>query len=329
MEKRYALQRGDVMNQQLTVQQKLALEQAKRQSAIDVNKATLDYATSKDTRADQLAQFNAQQNFQIQMQTLQNQYNAAQDQYKLQFGAYSQNLQNQFTQQQQQLQNQYNASQQASQNQFTVGQNTQDQQAAMDRQLASQQANISLQSQQDAAALARQQELNASKTTEVNAGNTLVDAQGKTLFSAPANVGNQTAQQLIANMTPVALPNGTTVYIDKSGKAFDSKGIPVANETISNSKAETAPVSSTTKSTTNLGPTTPTQKQTIAQAGLTNSPPEAQSYFLNTPKEFQDSWQRQIAPSLQASPNQSFTLQDVIDNYTSWYNVQQDGERSV
>src|SRR3990167_8847837 len=36
VEKRYALQRGDVMNQQLTVQQKLALEQAKRQSAIDV-----------------------------------------------------------------------------------------------------------------------------------------------------------------------------------------------------------------------------------------------------------------------------------------------------
>ena len=335
VEKRYALQRGDVMNQQLTVQQKLALEQAKRQSSIDVNKATLDYATGKDTRADQFAQFYAQQSFQMQMQQLQNQYESAQNEYKLQYGQYSQNLQNQFTQQQQQLQNQYNASQQASQNQFVAGQqSTQDQISQRQYQdaLAQQQYQNQFQQQQFTAGQTQRQYENqteAQKYQDELVQQQIANQLAQQKTSAPADVGNMTIQQQLAGYTPVTLPNGATVYYDKTGKAFDSKGIPVSNETIANSKAGTAPVSSTTKPTTNLGPTTPTQKQTIAQAGLTNSPPEAQSYFLNTPKEFQDSWQRQIASSLQASPNQSFTLQDVIDNYTSWYNAQQAGERSV
>lgn len=109
--KDYALQQQTNQAQQLTVTQQLALEQAKRQGAIDVNKATLDYASGKDTRADQMAQFNADQNFQMQMQNLQNQYNAAQDKYKLDYGQYSQDLQNQFTAEQQRLQNEFTVSQ--------------------------------------------------------------------------------------------------------------------------------------------------------------------------------------------------------------------------
>lgn len=51
VEKRYALQRGDVQNQQQTLQQKLANEQAKRQSAIDVSKTALDYQMDKNKLA--------------------------------------------------------------------------------------------------------------------------------------------------------------------------------------------------------------------------------------------------------------------------------------
>ena len=51
IEKRYALQRGDVASQQLTVQQKLANELAKRQSSIDVSKAQLEYQTAKEKAA--------------------------------------------------------------------------------------------------------------------------------------------------------------------------------------------------------------------------------------------------------------------------------------
>jgi hypothetical protein len=51
VEKRYALQRGDVANQQLTVQQKLANELAKRQSSITISKAQLERETEKDKLA--------------------------------------------------------------------------------------------------------------------------------------------------------------------------------------------------------------------------------------------------------------------------------------
>ena len=48
VEKRYALQRGDVANQQMTVQQKLANEIAKRQSSVDISKAQLEYQQGKE-----------------------------------------------------------------------------------------------------------------------------------------------------------------------------------------------------------------------------------------------------------------------------------------
>ncbi|MEK7180024.1 MAG: hypothetical protein AAB706_00955, partial [Patescibacteria group bacterium] len=78
VEKRYALQRGDVTNQQLTIQRKLALEQAKRQSAIDVSKTSLDYATGQQGRTDTLTQ----QQYQNQTEAQKYQNMLAQQQYE-------------------------------------------------------------------------------------------------------------------------------------------------------------------------------------------------------------------------------------------------------
>lgn len=55
VEKRYALQRGDVANQQMTVQQKLANEIAKRQSSVDISKAQLKYQQGKEKIAADVA----------------------------------------------------------------------------------------------------------------------------------------------------------------------------------------------------------------------------------------------------------------------------------
>jgi hypothetical protein len=77
VEQRYALQRGDIQNQQQTTQQKLANLQARRQSAIDISKAGLDYANQQDSRnaaASQQAIQNAFAERQFAAQQAQQQY---------------------------------------------------------------------------------------------------------------------------------------------------------------------------------------------------------------------------------------------------------------
>lgn len=194
-----AIQKQNDLSQQ-TLTGKLALEQSKRQSSIDVSKAALDYASNKDTQANQLAQRQYELQFQAQQQQLQNAYASAQEQYKLQFGQYSQDLQNQFTQRQQALQNQFTSQQnqassaadlakQQQQNAFTASQNTQSQQATASNNNADNQA-----------ALARQQLVNqanaasdASKNQYITvpSGSELINTQGSQSSKTP------TAQQLI------------------------------------------------------------------------------------------------------------------------------------
>src|SRR3990167_8959532 len=50
-----------------------------------------------------------------------------------------------------------------------------------------------------------------------------------------------TTQQQLAGMTPVVMGNCETVYVSADGKFYNSKGIPVAGETVAGAKAGTAP----------------------------------------------------------------------------------------
>lgn len=66
-----------------------------------------------------------------------------------------------------------------------------------------------------------------------------------------------------------------------------------------------------------LGKLTATDKNQITQAGLTTAPAAVQSYFLNSPSEFQDTFQRDVA-SGKIKGTQS--LDQMIAAYTAWYN---------
>lgn len=80
VERRYALQRGDVQNQQMTLQQQLANEQARRQAAIDVAKVGVDYGRSQDSRADSWAQNNFANQFNVNKMTADEQQRALDNQ---------------------------------------------------------------------------------------------------------------------------------------------------------------------------------------------------------------------------------------------------------
>lgn len=62
---------------------------------------------------------------------------------------------------------------------------------------------------------------------------------------------------------------------------------------------------------------TPTQKTTITQSGLKDQ--KAIDYFLNTPNEFQDLWNRGRATGTNAKTD----LQSLVASYTAWYNSKQ------
>ena len=74
---------------------------------------------------------------------------------------------------------------------------------------------------------------------------------------------------------------------------------------------------------------TPTQKRELESSGLDAASIEAQDYFLNTPNEFRDLWTRNIASSLASDPNQMFTLEQVIENYQSWYDLKQNEDEDL
>jgi hypothetical protein len=62
---------------------------------------------------------------------------------------------------------------------------------------------------------------------------------------------------------------------------------------------------------------TPTQIQSLKQAGIDPANDSASSYFLNAPKEFQDFWQRELANS---PSKQKYTAAELHTYYTNWYN---------
>lgn len=68
----------------------------------------------------------------------------------------------------------------------------------------------------------------------------------------------------------------------------------------------------------NLGKLTPTDKNNISQAGLGGAPSAVQSYYLNTPAEFQDAYKRDIATG---KAKGSASLEGMISAYTTWYNA--------
>ena len=94
------------------------------------------------------------------------------------------------------------------------------------------------------------------------------------------------------------LPTLTPYTIDKVRQEYDAK---YGNPTV------------------NLGKLTPTNKQDLAQANLGGAPTAVQSYFLNAPTEFRDTYQRDIAAGkVKGAP----TLEGMISTYTTWYNAQ-------
>lgn len=73
-----------------------------------------------------------------------------------------------------------------------------------------------------------------------------------------------------------------------------------------------------------LGKLTPTNKNDLRQAALTNAAAPVQSYFLNTPPGFRDQYQRDVAAGkLKSNPS----LDDIVQAYTEWYNSQNSGTR--
>lgn len=71
-----------------------------------------------------------------------------------------------------------------------------------------------------------------------------------------------------------------------------------------------------------LGKLTPANQNDIAQAGLSTAPAPVQSFFLNTPTTFRDSYQRDVA-SGKASP--PATLDEMVSTYTTWYDANKKG----
>jgi LysM repeat protein len=70
--------------------------------------------------------------------------------------------------------------------------------------------------------------------------------------------------------------------------------------------------------TVSLGKLTPTQKGTLAQANLSGAPTPVQSYFLNSPPEFQNQYQRDFAAGLvKGSP----TIATMTTAYQKWYDA--------
>lgn len=74
--------------------------------------------------------------------------------------------------------------------------------------------------------------------------------------------------------------------------------------------------------TVSLGKLTATNKQDLTQAKLGTAPPAVQSYFLNSPAEFRDQYQRDIASGKITEPA---TLTGITAAYTAWYNSTKKG----
>jgi len=69
-------------------------------------------------------------------------------------------------------------------------------------------------------------------------------------------------------------------------------------------------------SSVNLGKLTPTNKADLSQAGLSSAPSPVQSYFLNSPSEFRDQYQRDVASG---KGLKNPTLDGMSQLYTQWY----------
>lgn len=69
--------------------------------------------------------------------------------------------------------------------------------------------------------------------------------------------------------------------------------------------------------TVGLGKLTNDQKGELQQAGLSGAPSAVQSYFLNTPTEFQDEWQRGVAAGTYTGKD----LNTISSAYTKWYDA--------
>lgn len=74
--------------------------------------------------------------------------------------------------------------------------------------------------------------------------------------------------------------------------------------------------------TVSLGKLTAGNKTDLAQAGLSTAGAPVQSYFLNTPAEFQDAYRRDVASGVQKGAP---SLDALIQRYTTWYNANKKG----
>lgn len=73
-----------------------------------------------------------------------------------------------------------------------------------------------------------------------------------------------------------------------------------------------------------LGKLTTTDKNDLAQAGLSGKPASMQSYFLNAPAEFRGQYNQNVASG---KAKQAQGLSDLVDAYTTWYNAKQTSTR--
>lgn len=99
-----------------------------------------------------------------------------------------------------------------------------------------------------------------------------------------------------------------------TGRAIDTKVAPATTA------PKTTPTGTPPKNTApvlNNYNGTATQKRDVANARLSDN--AAANYFLKTPKEFRDLWHRNVAPL----NGQSFSYNDVVQNYQSWYDMKQ------
>lgn len=121
-------------------------------------------------------------------------------------------------------------------------------------------------------------------------------------------------------------PTPTTKDVPSFDKWFEDQKVPLANatpEVVAKYKEEYNSLYGSPD--VNLGKLTSTQKGTLSQAGLSNSPTPVQSFFLNTPSEFQDEYNRNMA-SGKGLKNPGIT--QMTDAYTTWFKAQEAKKKS-
>lgn len=119
------------------------------------------------------------------------------------------------------------------------------------------------------------------------------------------------------NPSPSPTNSNTPTFEDY----FASQNIPFNSVTPEKVEALRAEYNNKYPATTvNLGKLTQTNKNDLTQAGLISAPAPVQSYFLNSPSEFRDQYQRDVASG---KAPKTATLNDITTLYTNWYNEQQ------